>query len=150
MWSSSDAAGFGSPMPLLYHKLFYLLAAPLSLITGTIRSADLLVVAGALVLGAYGMYALTRALAASRLAATAPGCVLIVANYTVTNWLVRGALAELTAAMLVPWPLRSFIGALRGGRMSIGLGVWLALLWLALGLCRFPPCFRLSAARGYG
>jgi hypothetical protein len=137
VWSSSDAAGFGSPMPLMYHKLFYLVAAPVSLITGTTRSADLLVLTGALVLGAYGMYALTRDLAAGRLAATAAGCSLIVANYTVTNWLVRGALAELTAAMLVPWLLRSFMRALSCGRMSTGLGVWLGLLWLSHSVLAF-------------
>jgi len=137
IWSSSDAAGFGSPMPLMYHKLFYLVAAPLSMLLPTTRAADMITVIAALVVGATGMYRLTRDLSASRLAATAAGCSLIVANYTVTNWLVRGALAELTAAMLVPWLLRSFVGAIARGRLSTGTGVWLAVLWLSHSVLAF-------------
>ena len=137
VWSSSDAAGFGSPMPLMYHKLFYLVAAPLSMILPTTKAADIVTVIAALVVGAAGMYRLVRALSASRLAATAAGCSLIVANYTVTNWLVRGALAELTAAMLVPWLLHGFVVAIARGRLSTGVGVWLALLWLSHSVLAF-------------
>src|SRR4051794_14233030 len=129
IWSSADASGFGSPMPLFYHRLFYLLAAPLLLVTASAKSATLVTLAIVLVVGAWGMYRLVRTLGGGALAASVAGVCLIAANYTVTNWLVRGAVAELTAAMIVPWVYTEFVNARQQRRMPWRLGLWLALLW---------------------
>jgi hypothetical protein len=131
IWSSADVSGFGSPLPLLYHKLFYFLAGALALITGSVKSADVTAIALLLVTGASGTALTLRSLGASRLTAVIGGCCLITANYTVTNWLVRGALAEFTSAMIVPWVLFFFVRAISTGRISAGLGVTLGLLWLS-------------------
>jgi hypothetical protein len=131
IWSSADVSGFGSPLPLMYHKLFYFLAGALVPITGSLKSADLVAIATFLVLGACGTYLALRELGVSRLPATAGGCCLIAANYTVTNWLVRGALAEFAGAMIVPWVLYSLVKTIQGGRLTAGLGVGLGLLWLS-------------------
>ncbi|HUR36006.1 MAG TPA: hypothetical protein VM032_19520 [Vicinamibacterales bacterium] len=144
IWSSADASGFGSPMPLFYHRLFYVVAAPLALATGSVKFAVLVTLASALVAGAAGVYRLTRLLGAGRLAATFAGCSLIAANYTVTNWLVRGAVAELTGAMLVPWTLFYFVQALRAGRMPVALGAVLALLWHAHSVMAFHTALVLA------
>jgi len=129
IWCSVDAYGFGSPFPLVYHKLYYLLVAPLALAIGSLKFANVAALALLLTVGAYGMFATARALRATTLAAVVAGVSLIAANYTVTDWLVRGAVAEFAGMMLVPWVLFYFVVSLREGRVKIGLGIMLALLW---------------------
>lgn len=131
IWTSIDVSGFGSPMPLMYHKLFYFVAAPLALAMGSTKSALIIVLAVFLVVGAAGMQLTLRALSASRVAAIAAGCCLTTANYTITNWLIRGAMAELSAAMLVPWVFLAFVKTIQQGRITVGLGVAFGLLWLS-------------------
>ncbi len=137
IWSSSDAFGFGSPMPLMYHKLFYLVAGPLALLTGSLRFADVSTVALMLTVGAAGMFATARALQASPLAATVAGLSLIGANYTVTSWLVRGAVAEHSAMMVLPWVLYFFVASIRDGRLHVGMGAALGLMWLGHSVLAF-------------
>ena len=103
VWSSRDNAGFGSPQPALYHKLFYLTSGTLRAAGTPIRAALVLAVVGFLVVGAAGTRRLATILGSSEPFSTAAGVALLLANYTATNWLTRGALAELSAAMLVPW-----------------------------------------------
>ena len=47
---------------------------------------------------------------------------MISAPYTFTNWLVRGAMAEFAAAMIVPWVIREVIRLQTGrvGRIRAG------------------------------
>ena len=137
IWSSADNMGFGSPQPLFYHRLFYMVAGPLALVFGSLKTADAVAITAALIAGATGMYVLTRQMGAGALAATVAGVSLVAANYTVTNWLVRGAVAELTGAMLVPWVFFFFVRALTNARMSVGLGVSLGLLWHAHSVMAF-------------
>ena len=145
IWTSADVSGYGSPMPLFYHRLFYLLAAPLYLLLGSAKTADMTVLLGMLVVGAWGSVRLTRALGAGPLAATASGLSLMAANYTTTLWLVRGALAELTAAMLLPWLLWYFVRAVQERRMPLGLGVVLALVWHSHSVMAFYAGIVLAA-----
>lgn len=137
LWTSVDNGGFGSPMPLFYHRLFYLFAAPLYLLSGSAKLATLITLACALTIGASGCRALTRRLGAGALASTAAGLALVGANYTVSNWLVRGAVAESTAAMLVPWIAVAVIDAAERKRLSPALGVWMGLLWHAHSVLAF-------------
>ena len=137
IWSSTDNLGFGSRFPLFYHRLFYLVAALLALMLGSLKAADAGAIMLALTAGAWGMFRLTRQMGASELGASVAGISLIAANYTVTNWLVRGAVAELTGAMLVPWVLVYFQRALASRRMNVGLGVTLGLMWHAHSVLAF-------------
>ena len=137
LWTSADNAGFGSPQPLFYHRLFYLLAGPLALLTGSNKTADALAILVSLVLGACGTYRLTRELGGGLLASTLAGFSLIAANYTVTNWLVRGAVAEMIGAMLIPWVLAGFVRSLRDAIIHVELGVTLGLLWHAHSVMAF-------------
>ena len=145
IWSSVDASGFGSPLPLLYHKLFFFLAGGVALMTGSLKSADITVVAILLVAGATGLYLTVRALGASPLAATIAGVSLITANYTVTNWEVRGALAEFCGAMVAPWLFLFFVKTIQSGRMATGLGVGLGLMWLSHSVLAFYAGLILAA-----
>ena len=55
IWSSADNTGYGSPLPLFYHRLFYLVAAPLVLAFGSLKAADAVAIVIALTSGAWGM-----------------------------------------------------------------------------------------------
>ncbi|OGS95886.1 MAG: hypothetical protein A3H31_00455 [Gallionellales bacterium RIFCSPLOWO2_02_FULL_57_47] len=131
IWSSVDNEGFGSPQPLFYHKLFYVVSASLLNFTGAMKAALVMAILIFLVAGAFGMYCTLRALGASRDAGVAGGLSIIVAKYTVTNWLIRGALAEFSAAMLVPWALLYFIRTVQEERVHPGFAVSLGLIFLA-------------------
>ena len=137
IWTSIDAWGYGSPMPIVYHKLFYMIAAPLALATGSLKAAIVVSLALLLTLGALGVYATLRAMGASRLASIVGGCCLITANYTVMNWYVRGAMAELASSMAVPWVLCYFVKSLSSGRLQVGIGVALGLVWLGHSVLAF-------------
>ena len=131
VWSSMDNFRFGSPEPVFYHKLFYLVTGPVYLLTGSLKAALLLALCGFLVLGAFGLYRLLLDLGASTTQAVCGGLLLIAANYTVTNWLTRGAMAEFTAAMIIPWALLAVIVSARRGEATHGLGFALAFLLLS-------------------
>lgn len=131
IWSSVDNEGFGSPQPLFYHKLFYVVSTSLLNLTGAMKAALVMAILIFLVAGAFGMYCTLRALGASREVGMAGGVSIIVAKYTVTNWLIRGALAEFSAAMLVPWALLYFIRTVQEERVHPGLAVSLGLIFLA-------------------
>ena len=130
VWSSLDNEGFGSPQPLFYHKLFYVVSASLLSFTGSMKASLVMAILIFLVTGAFGMYYILRALGASRDAGVAGGLSIIVAKYSVTDWLIRGALAELSAAMLVPWALLYFIRTVQEERVHPGLAVSLGLIFL--------------------
>lgn len=130
IWSSLDNNGFGSPEPLFYHKLFYLVSGWLQFITGNVKLSLILGILFFLVLGAAGVYGMGRGLGISRLFSSIGSLLFITANYTVTNWLIRGALAEFSAAMLIPWALMYFLRSLRSSKIHIGLAISLGLIFL--------------------
>ena len=130
LWSCVDNQGFGSPMPVMYHKLFYSLSGPLYFATGNLKASVVLPVFLFLLVGAFGMFRLLQVLGASRATGIAAGICLIAARYTATNWLIRGALAEFSAAMLIPWALYYFLRSLHENRVRIGLAVSITLIFL--------------------
>lgn len=134
LWSAADNLGFGSPQPALYHKLFYLVAGPAYGWNHEMKGALLLATAFFLLVGGGGMLFLLRTLGAGRWSGLAGGILLIFANYTSTNWLVRGALAEFSGAMLVPWGMAFFLRLLRRESRSkdaVAFGLCLSLIFLA-------------------
>lgn len=137
IWSSVDNEGFGSPEPLFYHKLFYMVSASLLGLVGEMKAALVISILLFLMAGALGMYCVLRALGASRDAGVVGGLSLIVANYTVTNWLARGAMAEFSAAMLVPWALLYFLRTVQDERIHPGLAVTLGLVFLGHSVMSF-------------
>ena len=130
IWSSLDNNGFGSPMPLYYHKLYYFLSGLILLTTGDVKLSLILAILLFSVFGAAGVYGVGRELISSRFLASVGSLMFLSANYTVTNWLIRGALAEFSAAMLIPWALMYFIKSLKLARIQTGLAVSLGLIFL--------------------
>lgn len=103
IWSSSDAFGMGTPLPLFYHKTFYFVSSILFLLIGSIKAAIVLAIICFMFVGAYGMR-----LCVGKLTKQAPLLIIVpqlflLSNYVFSNWLVRGAMAEFSAMMLIPW-----------------------------------------------
>jgi hypothetical protein len=107
IWSAEDYFGLGTPMPFFYHKLFYYPAALLLLAFGSVRGATIGALLLFLVLGCAGLYRTARRLGLSGRGAALLAACLPFQGYTIFDWLVRGAMAELAACMLAPWLLYS-------------------------------------------
>lgn len=146
VWSSVDNGGMGSPMPTLYHKLYYFVSAIMYLMMGDIQVATILSIALFMAIGGWGMLALVRHLTGSRYLGVCAALILLFANYTTTNWLVRGAMAELAGAMLVPWVILAFLRVVDQKRepgggprlgLGIGLGTGLALVFYSHSVLAF-------------
>lgn len=137
VWSSMDNLSLGSPFPALYHKLFYLVSGSLNALGLNAINAVKLSLILFLWLGSIGMYFLMRRTGCTRLTAAAGATYFIFANYVVTNWLIRGAMAELSATALVPWLIWSFFVSLDQQRVTKRLGLVLALLFLAHSVMAF-------------
>ncbi|WP_395713536.1 hypothetical protein [Reyranella sp.] len=150
IWASADNDRFGSFQPLLYHKLFYALSGPLYVLIGHIKSAMLICLWLWMAVGATGTYVLCRGLRCGQGFAWCGGVMLIVANYTTTNWLVRGAMAEFSAAMLVPWVLAAFAQWLmleeNRYRASMALGLIAGLMFLAHSVLTYYLAILLGVA----
>lgn|GEM_PF-1570152 len=104
-WTAFGSHGHGTALPLLYHRLHAQLAALLALETGTLVALKISIPV-VLSVGAIGMRRLCRSKGVRPWVAWVAGVLLMSANYTVTDWYIRGATSELTAFMLVPWGLR--------------------------------------------
>jgi hypothetical protein len=104
-WTAFMDRGHGTAVPLLYHRLHAQLCALLALKVGTLNAVKASIPA-LLVAGAVGMRRLCRYHGARPWVAWIAGVLLMSANYTVNDWFIRGASAELAAFMLVPWGLR--------------------------------------------
>jgi hypothetical protein len=81
------------------------LAAILALKTGTVVALKVSILAW-LVIGAAGMRRLCRFHGVRPWVAWLAGVLLMTAHYTVDDWYIRGATAEMVAFMLFPWGLR--------------------------------------------
>lgn len=131
IWWPDGAVGLGSPLPLLYHKVFTLLVAWLSFLSGDIKHASLIVLMLVSVVGICGLrslctFAAGRSTSADVLALTFPHL-----GYSVTNWLVRGAFAEYVAMAFGVWLLAQCVRLLRPIEPSWLLAPIAALVFLA-------------------
>lgn len=101
-WWASIQNGYGSPMPLFYHRLFYWLAGVFAQVV-SIKTAILSTVVCFLYLAAYGI-ARAIQIEEKRLPYVLSLSVLfLLSPYLWIDWVVRGAMAELSALALVPW-----------------------------------------------
>ncbi len=105
IWNVFGELGHGSGIFILYHRLHAQLTAVLALATGTVVALKVSIPV-LLLVGAAGMRRLCRSRGVRPWVAFVAGALVMSANYTWTEWYIRGATAELTAFMLVPWGLR--------------------------------------------
>jgi len=155
LWSNVFQQAYGSPAPILYHKLFSAVGACIWLLTGSPRTTLCLTLLLFMVTGFLGTGLALRMLAGRPLLAVEAlsGWVLISCNYATTDWLTRGAMAEFASLCLLPFLFAWCIVVLEHGRCSRWIGPLMALLWLAhsgialycvipLGLCTAMAVFR--------
>jgi hypothetical protein len=105
VWTVFGELGHGSAFPILYHRLFAQLTAILALKVGTLLALKVSIPFW-LTIGAMGTRRYCRFHGVRNGVAWLAGVVLMSAPYTVGDWFVRGASAELTGFMLLPWGLR--------------------------------------------
>lgn len=138
IWSSLDNFGFGSPQPILYHKLFYFFSGiGYALSEPDIKPVIIFMIGFWLFVGACGAYRICREAGCDNRLSFFAGMMLVSANYTTTNWLVRGAMAEFSAAMLVPWALAEFIQSLKQNKFRLRLSTIIIFLFLAHSVLAF-------------
>ncbi|MGI4747036.1 MAG: hypothetical protein ACRYGI_07475 [Janthinobacterium lividum] len=162
LWSNVFQQAYGSPAPILYHKLFSAVGAGIWLLTGAPRTTLCLTLLLFMVTGFLGVGLAVRMLAGRPVLAVEAlsGWVLLSCNYATTDWLTRGAMAEFAALCLLPFVFTWCIAQLQHGRCSRWIGPLMALLWLAhsgialycvipLGLCMaLSVCRHGRALRG--
>ncbi len=104
VWSSSDAYGMGTPVPLFYQKAFFMVGGLMFIILGGALKATLVVtLAIFMVIGSYGMRKALSVVTDSRLLQDIGSIGFLLTNWTFAEWLIRGDLAEFSAFMVVPW-----------------------------------------------
>jgi hypothetical protein len=131
LWSSGDAFGLGTPLPLFYHKAFYLVSGPLLLLFGNVKAAVVGAIAVFMTIGAYGIRFSIRRFSTERVLLVVAPQAFLLSNYAFTNWLVRGAMAEFAAMMIVPWLLWWLLTLLIDRRFSYAIVPILFTLYLA-------------------
>ena len=102
VWAASDNYGFGSPLPSLYHRLFYIVSGFVYAITNNSKISIAVALIVFTSIGVRFVYLTLRSFHCSQHIAMIGASTLPFLNYSVTNWLVRGAMAEYSAMMLIP------------------------------------------------
>lgn len=126
VWSASDNFGMGSPFPGLYHRLFYMVSGVAYAVSADSKVSIAFALIAFTFIGVYSVFLLLRSFTGSIFVSLLGASVLPFLNYSVTNWLVRGAMAEYSAMMLIPLFLytvkRSFDRSLLYGRIGLVFG----------------------------
>ena len=104
IWSSSDAFGLGTPEAFFYHKSFYYVASIFFGVFSSMQVALVITIGAFLLVGAYGFRRLLKSAGITQSAILIVFPLLFISsNYVFTNWLIRGAMAEFAAMMILPW-----------------------------------------------
>ncbi len=140
-WSAGDGAGLGGPLPIYYHKLFYWVSSFLYVLHPVIKDAATLAMIIFAGIGVIGMQKCLKAIGMESwpslfLAATLP-----LQYYTLTDWFIRGALAEYTALMIAPWLIWWCLNLLSTGKFSISIGIILAFTYFSHNIIAYYGVF---------
>ncbi|WGL59827.1 hypothetical protein QEJ31_14950 [Pigmentibacter sp. JX0631] len=129
LWTSYGQNGYGSAFPFLYHRFFNTLAALLAFPLGSIYLGVKLAIPILLFTGGVGMYKLISKIGLNYQYALCASLLFIFSNYTISNWLIRGAVAELTAMIFIPWLLYYCIQLLLNKNTGIKIGLVLSCMF---------------------
>jgi hypothetical protein len=131
VWSSSDAYGMGTPVPLFYQRTFFMVGgAVFILLGGALKPTMIVTLAIFMVVGAYGMRMALSVITESRLLRTAGAIAFLLSNWAFSEWLIRADLAEFSAFMIVPWLLYCCLKLIRNQQLSwLVAPVMIALVW---------------------
>ncbi|MFW6224707.1 MAG: hypothetical protein ACOC4B_00395 [Bacteroidota bacterium] len=147
IWTPFAQRGYGSPLPFFYHRLYSTVVASIAMLLDSTYWAVKLSIPLILTFGAMGMHKASQAMKLPLFYCITASVLLITANYTATNWLIRGATAELLAAMLVSWLLYFYLTALKPLtnyqkiNLSLKISLTLALIFYAHSVIFYYSCF---------
>jgi hypothetical protein len=161
VWSSSDAFGMGTPVPLFYQRAFFTVGGLVFIILGNSLKATLIVTLTIfMVIGAYGMRKALGVVTGSRLLRSAGSIGFLLTNWAFSEWLLRGELAEFSAFMVAPWLLYWCLALVKERRLSWSIvPTMVVLVWahntialesiivLAVTAVTFVICYGLSGLR---
>ena len=128
IWSSSDAYGYGTPLPLYYQKIFHIVNAGLFILLGSVKLATVATLYLFMMTGIYGLRAAMRYLVSNEQIVTILPLVFPLTSYVLTDWFVRGAMAEISAVVIIPWLIWWCLKVLRTNTISY----WIILIFPAL------------------
>ena len=95
VWSSSDAYGMGTPVPLFYQRAFFTVGGLVFIVLGGALKPTLVVTLGIfMAIGAYGMRKALSLVTESRLLMVVGSVGFLLSNWTFSEWLLRADLAE--------------------------------------------------------
>ncbi|WP_322042751.1 hypothetical protein [Paraburkholderia sp. J67] len=103
IWTPADANGFGSPVPFFYHKLFNIVAAVFTLLTGDVVTGARLAILFFAALMFYGASQCAARLGADARSRHIIAIASVLSPYAVLCVTLRGAYAEYSAMTLVPY-----------------------------------------------
>ncbi len=146
LWSTNDGMGMGTPLPLFYHKLFYYVAGIFYLIAGSMKVTVLITIAIFMLLGCLGLYKCCRVFDIDKVPSFLFANCIVFLNYTFTNWFVRGAMAEFSATMLVPYLLFWCLNILKIQQFSYAIVPILIAMYLSHSIIAYFGCFILFFA----
>lgn len=145
-WSSGDALGLGSPLPLYYHKVFNYIAGLNFVLIGNIKTSMIFSLFFLNFIGTYGLYRSFKLLNIDTLSAFCLSQTLLFLNYTITEWIVRGAFAEYSAMMVVPWLLWWALNLLETKKISYSIILIMFVLYHAHNIIAFYGIFGVCLA----
>ena len=133
VWSTTAFDGYGSPSPIIYHKVFNILSTTVWLLTGAPKTSICLSLILVMLVGCLGAaHACRRLLGRADLAIEATAAMLLAfATYTTTDWVMRGAVAEFCALVGVAWLFSWCLTLIAQGRFGWWIGPLMAALCLA-------------------
>lgn len=136
----------GAPLPIYYHKIFNYIASIFFLIIGHMKASIMCSMVVINAVGSYGVYKCTRQLGVNKLSSFFLGCTLLFLHYSITDWFIRGAFAEYTAMMILPWLFLWIISFLKTKKMSWVIIVVIFLLFHSHNVIAYYSIFALIIA----
>ncbi len=146
IWSTSDAFGLGTPLPLYYHKVFFAVSGFAFLLLGNVKATLVVSLGLFMIVGVYGMRTALSVITKRKMLITVGALAFIFTNYAFTDWLVRGDFAEFSAMMIVPWLLWWCLKLVKVGTASFAIIPIMLLLVLAHNLTALSSIIVLLAA----
>ncbi len=149
LWSTNDGLGMGSPLPLFYHKLFYFPASIFYIIIGNMKISVLLTITVFLEIGCFGIYKICRLVDLDNISSILFSLCIIFLNYTITNWFVRGAMAEFSASMIIPYMILWCIDFIITKKFKLYIIPVFVLIYLAHSVIAYYTIFSIIIVIGY-
>jgi hypothetical protein len=146
IWSSRDGAGMGAPDPLYYHKTFYYISSFFYIITGKMKASILLSLGSLLIIGILGIYKTATYLGNNKVVSLIISLSFAFLNYTMSNWFLRGAMAEFTAMTIVPFLILEELKLLKTKNFNYSTGVVLFLIYYSHSIIGYYSLFTLLIA----